>query len=58
MQNFSQKILNSIVVGARQKFQFFRQKSGFLEKTEVSLNSGMGFCINSLVLPNYEKKKK
>ena len=27
---FQQKILNSVVVGARQSFQFFRQKSWFL----------------------------
>ena len=27
-----QKILNPMVVGARQRFQFFRQKIWFLEK--------------------------
>ena len=27
---FQQKILNSVVVGARQSFQFFRQKTWFL----------------------------
>ena len=30
VQNFSKKILNSMVVGARQSFQFFRQKPWFL----------------------------
>ena len=30
VQNFSKKILNFMVVGARQSFQFFRQKSLFL----------------------------
>ena len=30
MQKFSKKILNFMVVGARQSFQFFRQKTWFL----------------------------
>ena len=30
VQNFSKKILNSMVVGAGQSFQFFRQKTWFL----------------------------
>ena len=42
--NSEQKILNSIVVGARQSFQFFRQKTWFLGIIEVSLNLGTGFC--------------
>ena len=44
-----------MVVGARQSFQFFRQKPGFLEIIKVCLNLGIGFCITWLVLPNYKK---
>ena len=44
-----------MVVGARQSFQFFRQKPGFLEIIEVYLNLGIGFCITWLVLPTYKK---
>ena len=56
MQNFSKKILDSMVVGTRQNFQFFRQKeTGFLEIIDLCLNLGIGFCITWLVLPNYEK---
>ena len=32
---FQQKILNSAVVGARQSFQFFRQKTWFLENNRA-----------------------
>ena len=32
---FQQKILNSMVVGARQSFQFFRQKTWFLENNRA-----------------------
>ena len=32
---FQQKILNFMVVGARQSFQFFRQIAWFLEEKEV-----------------------
>ena len=52
---FQQKILNSMVVGACQSFQFFRQKPVFSEIIEVCLNLGIGFCITWLVLPNYKK---
>ena len=52
---FQQKILNSMIVGARQSFQFFRQKPGFLEIIEVCLNLGIRFYINWLVLPNCKK---
>ena len=55
VQNFSQKILTSMVVEARQSFQFFWQKSGFLKIIEVYLNLGIGFCITWLILPNYKK---
>ena len=41
-----------MVLGDRQSFQFFRQKTGFLEKIEACLNLGIGFCITLLVLPN------
>ena len=44
-----------MVVGARQPFQFFRQKPGFLEIMEVCLNLGIWFCITWFVLPNYKK---
>ena len=44
-----------MVVGARQSFQFFRQKPGFLEIIEVCLNLGIRFCITCLVLLNYKK---
>ena len=52
---FQQKILNSMVVGAPQSFQFFRQKPGFLEIIELCFNLGIGFCMTWLVLPNYKK---
>ena len=32
---FQQKLLNSMVVGARQSFQFFKQKTWFLENNRV-----------------------
>ena len=32
-----------MVVGARQRIQFFRQKPGFLEIIEVCLNLGIRF---------------
>ena len=51
---FQQKILNSMVVGACQNFQFFRQKPGFLEIIEVYFNLGIEFCITWLVLPNFK----
>ena len=34
-----------MVIGAGQSFQFFRQKSVFLEMIEIWLNLGIGFCI-------------
>ena len=43
-----------MVVGARQNFQFFRQKPGFLEIIEVYFNLGIEFCITWLVLPNFK----
>ena len=56
---FQQKILNLMVVGACQCFQFFRQKNlvspGFSEMTDYYLNLGIGFCITWLVLPNYRE---
>ena len=35
VRSFSKKILNSIVVGARQNSQFFRQKTWFLENNRA-----------------------
>ena len=35
-----------MVVRAHQSFQFFIQKSGFLEIIEACLNLGIGFCIS------------
>ena len=55
---FQQKILNSMVIEARQSFQFFRQKPGFLKIIEVYLNLCIGFCITWLVLPNYKNIRK
>ena len=55
MQNFSKKILNSVVVGARQSFQFFRQKTWYLGNNRTCLNLIIGFCITGLVLPNYKQ---
>ena len=43
-RKFSKKVLNSMVVGARQSF-FSDKKPGFLEIIEVYLNLGIGFCI-------------
>ena len=42
---FQQKILNSIVVGARQSFNFSDKNPSFLEIIEVCLNLGIEFCI-------------
>ena len=42
---FQQKILKSMVVRARQSFNFSDKKSGFLEIIEVCLNLGIRFCI-------------
>ena len=44
-----------MVVAARQSFQFFRQKPGFLEIIGVCLNLGIGSCITWLALPRYKK---
>ena len=52
---FQQKILNSMVVGARQSFQFTHKSPGFSEIIELCFNSGIGFCITWLVLSNYKK---
>ena len=41
----SAKILNSMVVGACHSFQFFRQKTWFLENNRVCLTFCMKFCI-------------
>ena len=42
-----------MVVGARRSFQFFRQKKpGFFEIIDLCINSGIGFCITWLALPN------
>ena len=35
MRSFRKKILNSMVVGARQSFQFFGQKAWFLENNRA-----------------------
>ena len=35
VQSFSKKILNSMIVGARQIFQFFRQKTWFLKSNRA-----------------------
>ena len=42
---FQQNILNCTVVGARQSFQFFKQKTWFLGNNRPLLNSGSGFSI-------------
>ena len=45
-----------MTVGARQSFQFFRQKKpDFLEIIDLCLNLGIGFCITWLVLSNYKE---
>ena len=44
-----------MIVGARQGFQFFRQKPGFSEIIQLCLNVGIGFCITWLVLSNYKE---
>ena len=55
-----QKILNSMLVRARQSFQFLDKKPGFLEIIEIKvyLNLGIGFCTTKilllLVLPSYK----
>ena len=38
-------------------FNFSHKKPGFLEKIDLRLNLGIGFCITWLVLPIYEEKK-
>ena len=53
---FQQKILNYMVGGARQSFQFLRQKKpGYLEIIDLCLNLSIRFCITWLVLPNYKE---
>ena len=52
---FQQKIMNTMIVGARQSFQFFRQKTCFFWNNRGLLNLGIEFCITWLVLPNYKK---
>ena len=45
-----------MVVGARQRFQFFRQKKTvFLEIIGLCLNLGIAFCRTWLVLPSYNE---
>ena len=44
-----------MVVGARQSFQSFRKKPGFMEIINLHLNLGIGFCITWLVSPNFKK---
>ena len=45
-----------MVVGARQSFQFFRQKkTGLLEIINLCLNLGIGLCRTWLVLPHYKE---
>ena len=51
---FQQKILKSVVVGACQSFQFFRQKTCF-EIIEICFNLGVRLCMIWLVLLNYQK---
>ena len=53
MYKISGKNINSMVVGVRQNFQFFRQKNWFLGNNR-GLPFGIGFCITLLVLPNYK----
>ena len=42
---FQQKMLNSIVVGARQNFNFSEKQPGFSETKELCFNLSTGFCI-------------
>ena len=45
-----------MVVGARQSFQFLKQKkTGLLEIISLRLNLGIGVCITWFVLPNYKE---
>ena len=55
-----QKILTSMVVGASQSFQFFKQIACFFfsEKIEFCLNLGIAFCITWLMLSNYKNSSK
>ena len=52
---FLQKILNSAVVGARQRFQFFIKKPGFSKTIKLCLNFYKGFRITYLVLSSPNK---
>ena len=45
----------SMLVGARQVFNFSDKKRGSLEIIEVYLNLGIRSCITWLVLLNYKK---
>ena len=45
---FQQKIMNSMVVGARQGFQFFRQKTWFL-KNNRALSKFLYGVLNYLI---------
>ena len=44
-QNSRKKILNPLVVGARQSFPVFRQITWFLGYDRAFFTLGMGFCI-------------
>ena len=52
---FQQKIINFMVAGARQSFQFFRQIPSFSEIIGLCLNLGIGICITLVVLSNCKK---
>ena len=52
---FQQKILNFMVVRARQSFQFFRHIAWFLGNNRALYKFRCQTFLTSLVLPNYEK---
>ena len=52
---FQQKILNSMVVEARQSFQLFIKIPGFSKTIELYLDFLMGFRIMLLELSNHDK---
>ena len=54
---FQQKILNSNVVGARQSFQFFTQKTWFLGKNRPSPQFRYRILHNLISITNLQKNQ-
>ena len=49
--------MSKIVVEARQSLKFLDKMTGFFKTIKTLSKICMGFCITSLVLPNYKKNQ-